>query len=76
MVNCFEAFLAGDLTPAGLLSTELNQYHPEDIEEMDISWQLAMAVYKAQQFVNKTGKNNWAQRDGKKLVQQQEYEVL
>ena len=67
MVNCFEAFVAGDLTHAGLQSTELNQYHHEDIEEMDISWQLAMAVFRAQQFVNKTWKNNWAQRDGKKL---------
>jgi len=31
--------------------------HPEDVEEMDITWQIAMEVFRARQFTQKTGKS-------------------
>ena len=34
---------------------------------MDISWQIAMAVFRAKNFVKKTGKNNWSPAPGKRM---------
>lgn len=57
LVNCYNAFVAGELSPQ-LSFTDLDQIHPEDVEEMDITWQMAMAVFRAKQFSKKPGKNN------------------
>ncbi|KAM0044014.1 putative transcription factor interactor and regulator CCHC(Zn) family [Helianthus debilis subsp. tardiflorus] len=38
---------------------DLDQIHPEDVEEMDITWQMAMAAFRAKNFVRKTGRNKW-----------------
>ncbi|MFS7926543.1 putative transcription factor interactor and regulator CCHC(Zn) family [Helianthus anomalus] len=38
---------------------DLNQIHPEVVEEMDITWQLTMSAFRASNFVAKTGRNNW-----------------
>ena len=34
---------------------------------MDITWQIAMAVFRAKQFAKKTGKNNWGMSADKKV---------
>ncbi|XP_052625893.1 uncharacterized protein LOC128132926 [Lactuca sativa] len=65
LVNCYNAFVAGDLPPQ-LSFADLDQIHPEDVEEMDITWQIAMAVFRAKQFAKKTGKNNKAMNADKK----------
>ena len=36
LVNCYNAFVVGELSPQ-LSFSELDQIHPEDIEEMDIT---------------------------------------
>ncbi|KAL7601927.1 hypothetical protein Lser_V15G21870 [Lactuca serriola] len=57
LVNCYNALVAGELPPQ-LSFVDLDQIHPEDVEEMDITWQIFMAVFRAKQFAKKTGKNN------------------
>ena len=57
LVNCYNAFVPGELYPQ-LSFADLDQIHPEDVEEMDITWQMAMVVFRAKQFLKKTGKNN------------------
>ncbi|XP_052622759.1 uncharacterized protein LOC111896584 [Lactuca sativa] len=66
LVNCYNAFVAGDFPPQ-LSFADLDQIHPKDVEEMDITWQIAMAVFRAKQFAKKTGKNNWAMNADKKV---------
>ncbi|KAJ0861499.1 putative transcription factor interactor and regulator CCHC(Zn) family [Helianthus annuus] len=59
VINCLNAFLAGKLDPPKWSQDDLSQIHPDDVEEMDITWQMAMAAFRAQKFVKKTGKNRW-----------------
>ncbi|XP_052622642.1 uncharacterized protein LOC128127934 [Lactuca sativa] len=66
LVNCYNALVAGELPPQ-LLFAALDQIHPEDMEEMDITWQIAMAVFRAKQFAKKTGKNNSGMNGDKKV---------
>ena len=58
LVNCYNAFLAGELPPQ-LSFADLDQIHPKDVEEKDITRQITMAVFRAKQFAKKTGNNNW-----------------
>ncbi|KAJ0542188.1 putative transcription factor interactor and regulator CCHC(Zn) family [Helianthus annuus] len=44
---------------------DLDQIHPDDLEEMDITWQMAMAAFRAKNFVRRTGRNKW---DGLKFT--------
>ena len=37
LVNCYNAFVAGELPPQ-LSLADLDQIHPEDVEEMDITY--------------------------------------
>ena len=46
---------------------ELDQIHPDDVEEMVISWHIAMAVFRAKKFTQRTGKNNWGIHGDKKM---------
>ena len=41
------------------MMSELDQIHPDDVEEMDISWHIGMAVFRAKKFTKHTGKNTW-----------------
>ena len=66
LVNCYNALVAGDLPPH-LSFVDLDQIHPKDVEEMDITWQIAMAVFRAKQFAKKTRKNNWGMSADKKV---------
>ncbi|MFS8007540.1 hypothetical protein Hanom_Chr14g01262211 [Helianthus anomalus] len=50
MRNSLHAFLAGDLLPPSVIATEIDQVVEEDIEELDVSWILAMAAFKAEKF--------------------------
>ncbi|KAL7603983.1 hypothetical protein Lser_V15G19898 [Lactuca serriola] len=62
------SFLKGkeDLPPQ-LSFPDLDQIHPEDVEEMDITWQIAVAVFRAKQFAKKIGKNNLGMSADKKV---------
>ena len=66
LVNYYNAFMAGELSPQ-LSFADLDQIHPKDIKEMDITWQMAMAVFRAKQFSKKTIKNNWSVNSDKKV---------
>ncbi|KAJ0610908.1 putative transcription factor interactor and regulator CCHC(Zn) family [Helianthus annuus] len=59
VVNCLNAFAAGRFDPPKFSMGDLDQIHPEDVEEMDITWQMAMAAFRAKNFVRKTGRNKW-----------------
>nr|GFC21411.1 hypothetical protein [Tanacetum cinerariifolium] len=39
-----------------LVHEQLEQIHPNDIEEMDLRWQIAMLTMKARRFLKKTGR--------------------
>ena len=43
LIGCYNALVTGELAPPVLMS-ELDQIHPDDVEEMDISWHIGMAV--------------------------------
>ncbi|KAJ0491860.1 putative transcription factor interactor and regulator CCHC(Zn) family [Helianthus annuus] len=59
VINCLNAFATGKLGLPKFSMDDLDQIHPEDVEEMDITWQMAMAAFRAKNFVRKTGKNKW-----------------
>ncbi|XP_076920193.1 uncharacterized protein LOC143581254 [Bidens hawaiensis] len=65
-MNCYHAFLAGDLVQP-MAATEFDQIHPDDVEEMDISWQIAMVVFRAKKFTKRTGRNNWNMPNNQKV---------
>ncbi|MFS8006400.1 putative transcription factor interactor and regulator CCHC(Zn) family [Helianthus anomalus] len=48
IVKCLNAFLAGKIQPHGWSLNDLYQYHPDDVEEMDITWEMAMVAFRAQ----------------------------
>ncbi|KAL7615964.1 hypothetical protein Lser_V15G04550 [Lactuca serriola] len=66
LANCYNAFVAGELPPQ-LSFADLDQIHPKDVKEMDITWQIAMAVFRAKEFSKKTGKNKWGINAEKKV---------
>ncbi|KAJ0464892.1 hypothetical protein HanHA300_Chr14g0532361 [Helianthus annuus] len=47
------------MKPPGWSLNDLHQFHPNDVEEMDITWQMAMAAFRAHKFAQKTGRNKW-----------------
>ena len=57
LINCYNALVACELAPPVMMG-ELDQIHPDDVEEMDISWHIAMAVFRAKKFTQCIGKNN------------------
>ncbi|KAF5819132.1 putative transcription factor interactor and regulator CCHC(Zn) family [Helianthus annuus] len=59
VINCLNAFVAGKIDPPKWCDDDLHQIHPDDVEEMDITWQMAMAAFRAQKFVKRTCKNRW-----------------
>ncbi|KAL4582814.1 hypothetical protein LXL04_007375 [Taraxacum kok-saghyz] len=56
--NCYKVVVNGEL-PATVMMSELDQIHPDDVEEMDISWHIGMAVFRAKKFTQRTGRNIW-----------------
>ncbi|KAF5821234.1 putative transcription factor interactor and regulator CCHC(Zn) family [Helianthus annuus] len=59
VINCLNAFVAGKFDPPKWCGDDLHQIHPDDVEEMDITWQMAMAAFRATRFMKRTGKNRW-----------------
>ncbi|MFS7975741.1 putative transcription factor interactor and regulator CCHC(Zn) family [Helianthus anomalus] len=59
VINCLNAFAAGKLDPPRWSIDGLDQIHPDDVEEIGITWHMAMAAFRAKKFVRKTGRNKW-----------------
>ena len=57
MASAHEAFLSGKLTDPGLTDKDFDQVDPDDLEEMDLKWQMAMITVKAKRFMQRTGRN-------------------
>ncbi|KAI3745792.1 hypothetical protein L6452_08201 [Arctium lappa] len=57
----FEAFLSSHGN-SSLINDDLEQLHPDDLEEMDIKWQMAMLYMRVKKFIKRTGRNNFSQR--------------
>nr|GFB46283.1 hypothetical protein [Tanacetum cinerariifolium] len=50
------AFLASQSNSSKLINKDLEQIHPDDIEEMDLKWQMAMLTIRANRFLKNTGR--------------------
>nr|GEX09811.1 hypothetical protein [Tanacetum cinerariifolium] len=50
------AFLANQPNGSQLMHEDLKQIHEDDLEEMDLKWQLALLSMRAKRFFQKTGK--------------------
>ncbi|KAI3757912.1 hypothetical protein L6452_05456 [Arctium lappa] len=59
--SVFEAFLASHGN-SSLINDDLEQLHPDDLEEMDIKWQMTMLSMRVKKFIKRTGRNNFSQR--------------
>ncbi|KAI3681514.1 hypothetical protein L6452_36313 [Arctium lappa] len=57
----FEAFLSSHSNNS-LINDDLDQLHPDDLEEMDIKWQMVMLSMRVKKFIKRTGRNNFSQR--------------
>nr|GEY93558.1 ribonuclease H-like domain-containing protein [Tanacetum cinerariifolium] len=49
------AFLASQPSSPQLVNEDLEQIHPDDLEEMDLKWQMAMLTIRAKRFLKNTG---------------------
>ncbi|KAI3690681.1 hypothetical protein L2E82_48884 [Cichorium intybus] len=63
LLNCFNSLVAGDLVQP-MMVEDLNQVNPDYLEEMEISWHIAMVVFRAKRFTQRTGRNNWVNNNG------------
>ncbi|GJX41303.1 ribonuclease H-like domain-containing protein [Tanacetum coccineum] len=50
------SFFASQPNSPQLLHEDLQQSHPDDIEEMDLRWQMAMLTMRARRFLKNTGR--------------------
>ncbi|GJS49929.1 putative ribonuclease H-like domain-containing protein [Tanacetum coccineum] len=50
------AFLASQPNSPQLVHEDLQQIHPDDMEEMDLRWQMAMLTMRARRFLKNTGR--------------------
>ncbi|GJQ94397.1 hypothetical protein Tco_0005536 [Tanacetum coccineum] len=50
------AFFASQQNSPQLDNEDLQQIHPDDLEEMDLRWQMAMLTMRARRFLKKTGR--------------------
>nr|GEX42887.1 hypothetical protein [Tanacetum cinerariifolium] len=48
------AFLASQPNSTQLINEDLEQIHPDDLEEMDLKWQMAMLTMRARRFLKNT----------------------
>ncbi|KAJ9545521.1 hypothetical protein OSB04_025228 [Centaurea solstitialis] len=60
-----EAFLASHVK-SSLINDDLDQIHADDLEEMDIKWQMAMLTLRMKRFIRRTGRNNFYLKRGDK----------
>ncbi|KAI3797865.1 hypothetical protein L1987_33129 [Smallanthus sonchifolius] len=52
----YENFIDGKLTDPETIEEDFNQVDPDDMEDMDIQWNMAMILRRAKRFLNKTGR--------------------
>ncbi|GKF64422.1 ribonuclease H-like domain-containing protein, partial [Tanacetum coccineum] len=50
------AFFASQPNSPQLVHEDLQQIHPDDMEEMDLRWQMAMLTMRARRFLKNTGR--------------------
>ncbi|GKA60330.1 putative reverse transcriptase domain-containing protein [Tanacetum coccineum] len=50
------AFLASQPNSPQLAQEDLEQLHPDDLEEMDLQWEMAMLTIRARRFIKRTGR--------------------
>ncbi|GJY82329.1 putative ribonuclease H-like domain-containing protein [Tanacetum coccineum] len=50
------AFLVSQPNSPQLAQEDLEQLHPDDLEEMDLQWEMAMLTIKARRFIKRTGR--------------------
>ncbi|GKE87097.1 hypothetical protein Tco_1564572, partial [Tanacetum coccineum] len=50
------SFFASQPNSPQLAHEDLQQIHPDDIEEMDLRWQMAMLTMRAKRFLKNTGR--------------------
>ncbi|KAJ9546445.1 hypothetical protein OSB04_018988 [Centaurea solstitialis] len=60
-----EAFLANHVN-SSLINDDLDQINADDLEEMDIKWQMAMLTLRMKRFIRRTGRNNFDVKRGDK----------
>ncbi|XP_021996295.1 papilin-like [Helianthus annuus] len=56
MINSFNAFLARELIPSTEMTPEMNQVVEEDLDELDVAWNMAMSAFKADKFAKRYGR--------------------
>ncbi|KAL4583301.1 hypothetical protein LXL04_007871 [Taraxacum kok-saghyz] len=66
LIGCYNALVTGELAPPVLIN-ERDQIHPDDVEEMDISWQIGMALFRAKKFTQRSRRNTWGIRGDRKM---------
>ncbi|KAI3717388.1 hypothetical protein L1987_68973 [Smallanthus sonchifolius] len=52
----YENFIGGKLTDPETIEEDFNQVDPDDMEDMDIQWNMAMILRKAKRFLNRTSR--------------------
>ncbi|KAJ9544602.1 hypothetical protein OSB04_024309 [Centaurea solstitialis] len=60
-----EAFIASHVK-SSLINDDLDQINADDLEEMDIKWQMAMLTLRMKRFIRRTGRNNFDVKRGDK----------
>ncbi|KAJ9561269.1 LOW QUALITY PROTEIN: hypothetical protein OSB04_006429 [Centaurea solstitialis] len=60
-----EAFLASHVK-SSLINDDLDQINADDLEEMDIKWQMAMLTLRMKRFIRRTRRNNFDVKRGDK----------
>ncbi|KAI3732629.1 hypothetical protein L1987_63836 [Smallanthus sonchifolius] len=64
----YENFIGGKLTDPETIKEDLNQVDPDDMEDMDIQWNMAMILRRAKRFLNRTGRKFIGWHSNAKLV--------
>ncbi|KAI3813994.1 hypothetical protein L1987_18733 [Smallanthus sonchifolius] len=52
----YEKFIGGKQTDPETIEEDFNQVDPDDMEDMDIQWNMAMILRRVKRFLNRTGK--------------------
>ncbi|KAK1427754.1 hypothetical protein QVD17_16448 [Tagetes erecta] len=58
-VHSYEALVAGELKGKGMTVEDMYQVDPDDLEETDIQWQMAMLTLRARWFMERTGRRSF-----------------
>ena len=55
-VSAHEKLIGGKLTDPELVREDYKEVDPNDLEEMDLNWKLAMLTLRVQRFTDRTGR--------------------